>query len=434
MLDAAKKAGADAADALYGASVSSGVSYRLGKLEEVERAEAADLGLRVFVGQKVAFVSTSDHSPESIAELPEKALAMARLAPEDPFAMLAPPELLAKEIEDLDLADATEPAAEDLVEQAEAAEEAAMAVDGVTNSEGASASFSRMNISLATSTGFFGGYETTSHAVSAAVLAGTGAGMERDYDYATARHADDLAPAEEIGTNAGNRAVARLKPSKVKSQKVPVVYSPRVANGLLGHLAQAISGTSIARGVSFLKEDLGNRIFAPGITLVDDPHIRRGLRSKPFDGEGVANPAMNIVQDGILQCWLLDCAAAKQLGLQSNGRASRGTAGPPGPSLSNFYMEPGELSPADLVKDIKDGLYVVELMGMGVNAVTGDYSRGAAGFWIKNGIVDHPVSEITIAGNLKDMFRNLTPANDLVLRYGMDAPTLRIEEMTVAGA
>jgi PmbA protein len=434
LIQSAKNAGADAADALLVESVSASVSYRLGNLEDVERAESADLGLRVFVGQRVAFISSTDFSPDAINALPGRAVAMAKLAPEDKFAGLAPTDRLAKNIPALDLEDAAEPSADTLIERARSAEGAALAVPGVTNSEGGSANFSRSAVSLATSAGFFGRYAGTSHGIGVAVLAGEGTDMQTDYDSASARHTGDLEAAEAVGKSAGERAVARLNPRKVPSQAVPIVYAPRVSNGIVGHFASTISGASIARGVSFLKDRMNQKVFAPGITIVDDPHRVRGLRSKPFDGEGVANARRALIDDGVLQTWLLDCASARQLGLETTGHAARGTGGPPSPSATNLYMEPGALSPDALIADIKSGFYVTELMGMGVNGVTGDYSRGASGFWIENGKLAFPVAEVTIAGNLKDIFVNLTPANDLEFRYGTNAPTLRVEGMTVAGA
>ncbi len=434
LLAAARKQGADAADALLVESVSASVSYRLGKLEDVERSESADLGLRVFVGNRVAFVSSSDFSDDAVAALPPRALAMARLAPEDKFAGLAPAELLARTVPALDLEDPQEPAAETLVARAREAEQAGMAVPGVTNSEGGGASFSRSTVALATSAGFIGRYAGTSHSIGVAVLAGEGTGMERDYDHASARHAADLESAEAIGRSAGEKAVRRLSPRKVKSQSVPVVFDPREASGLLGHLAGAISGSSVARGTSFLKDRMASAIFAPHVTIIDDPHRLRGLRSKPFDGEGVANARRALIDKGQLTTWLLDCASARQLGLTSTGHAARGTGGPPMPSATNLYMQAGSLSPQALIADIKQGFYVTELMGMGVNGITGDYSRGAAGFWIENGQIAFPVSEVTIAGNLKDMFLHLTPASDLQFRYGTNAPTCRIEGMTIAGS
>ncbi|HEY2067998.1 MAG TPA: metallopeptidase TldD-related protein [Rhizomicrobium sp.] len=434
LIRAAKQAGADAADAIIAESVSAGVSYRLGKLEDVERAESADLGLRVFVGQQVAFVSSSDISPKGVAELPERAVAMARLAPEDRYAGLAPKELLATSFPQLDLEDSAEPSTEALIEAAKAVEGAAMAVKGITNSEGGGAGYGRAGIALATSEGFYGRYAATSHSMGVAVLAGEGTAMERDYDSASARHLADLENAEIIGRRAGERAVARLNPRKVKSQSVPVVYDPRAASGLVGHFAGAISGASIARGVSFLKDKMGQAIFAKGISIIDDPHRIRGLRSKPFDGEGVRNRRWALIEDGVLQTWLLDTASARQLGLTTTGHAARGTGGPPSPSTTNLYMAPGNVTRDALMEDIREGFYITELMGMGVNGVTGDYSRGASGYWIENGKIAYPVSEVTIAGNLKDMFLNLTPANDLVFRTGVNAPTIRVEGLTVAGA
>lgn len=434
LIDASKRAGADAADALLVESVSSGVSYRLGKLEDVERAESHDLGLRVFIGNKVAFVSSTDFAPDSLSQLPERAVAMARLAPDDKYAGLAPRERLAKNFPSLELEDPHEPSADALVALARDVEGSAMSVAGVTNSEGGGASFSRSAVSLATSEGFLGGYAGTSFGIGVAVLAGEGTAMERDYDQASARHAKDLQAAETVGRSAGERAVRRLNPRKVMSQAVPIVYDPRVSAGLVGHLAGAISGAAIARGVSFLKEMMGKAVFSSGVNIVDDPHRVRGLRSKPFDGEGVANHAWTIIENGVLKTWLLDCASANQLSLVTTGHAARGTGGPPSPSPTNLYMTAGTITPSDLMSDIKQGFYVTELIGMGVNGVTGDYSRGAAGFWIENGRIAFPVSEVTIAGNLKDMYQHLTPANDLEFRYGTNAPTVRVEGMTIAGA
>ena len=434
LIRAARAAGADAADALFVESVSSSVSYRLGKLEDVERAESSDLGLRVFVGERVAFVSSTYLTPRGVGELPERAVAMARLAPEDKFAGLAPADRLAKTFPDLDIEDKGEPSADLLVERARAVEGAAMAVKGITNSEGGGASFGRSAIALATSNGFFGRYAGTSHSIGVSVVAGEGTGMETDHDSATARHTVDLESAELVGRRAGDRTVARLNPQTLKSKAMPVVFDPRVSAGLVGHFAGAISGASIARGVSFLKDKMGEAVFASNITIIDDPHRLRGLRSKPFDGEGVRNHRTALIQGGVLKTWLLDCASAKQLGLQTTGHAARGTGGPPSPSTTNLYMEPGKLDPYALMEDIREGFYVTDLMGMGVNGVTGDYSRGAAGFFIENGKISYPVAGVTIAGNLKDMFRHLVPANDLVFRYGTNAPTIRVEGMTVAGS
>jgi PmbA protein len=434
LIQAARKAGADAADALLVESVSAGVSYRLGKLEDVERAESTDLGLRVFVGAKVAFVSSNDLSKDRLAGLPERAVAMARLAPEDKYAGLAPKELLARAFPSLDLEDKNEPSTETLIERARDVEGAAMAVPGITNSEGGGASFGRSAIALATSEGFRGGYAATSHGIGVAVLGGEGAGMERDYAQSSARHASDMEPPDVIGKRAGDRTIKRLNPRQAKSQRASVIYDPRVSASLIGSFAGAISGSSIARGVSFLKDKMGQAVFGSSINIIDDPHRVRGQRSKPFDGEGVANRKMAFIENGVLTAWLLDTASAKQLGLTTNGHAARGTGGPPAPSTTNLYMAPGKLSPEELMADIKDGFYVTETMGFGVNGVTGDYSQGASGFWIENGKIAYPVSGVTIASNLKDMFLNLTPANDLEFRHGTNAPTIRVEGMTIAGS
>jgi PmbA protein len=429
----AKRAGADAADAILVQGASLNVSFRLGKLEDVERSEGQDLGLRVLVGRRQAFVSTTDLSAAALDETVARCVAMAKAAPEDPYCGLADREMLATRWPDLDLRDHAEPTTEDLVARARAAEESALAVKGVTNSEGAGADWSAGLVALATSDGFAGAYIGSHHGVSVSVIAGEGTGMERDYDYASVRHLADLTSPEEVGRSAGQKAVRRLGPRKMPSQSVPIVFDPRVAGSMLGHLAGAVTGPAVARGTSFLKDRLGQQVFAPGIQVIDDPLRKRGLRSKPFDGEGVATQRAVLIEDGRLTTWLLDSASARQLKLKTTGHAARGTGGPPSPSTTNLYLAPGKLTPNELMADIKQGFYVTELIGFGVNAVTGDYSRGAAGFWIENGHIAFPVSELTIAGNLKEIFAKLTPANDLTFRYGTDSPTIRVEGMTVAG-
>ena len=434
LVERARHAGAEAAEVLIAESASLSVSWRLGKLEDVERSEGRDIGLRVFIGKRQATVSSTDTSQTALQPMIERAIAMARAAPEDPWCCLADKAQLARDWPDLDIEDKTPPlSAEELAALAAEAEEAALAVKGVTNSGGASAGTARSTATLVTSAGFAGTYAGTSSSFSCSVLAGEGTAMERDYDYSSMRHKADLEKPADIGRRAGEKAVKRLNPRKVNSQAVPVVYDPRVSGGLVGHLAGAISGSAIARGTSFLKKAMGQRIFPESISIVDDPHMKRGLRSKPFDGEGVANKRMTLVEDGVLTTWLLDTATARQLGLESTGHAARGTGGPPSPSTTNLYMEAGCLTVKELIADIRVGLYITELIGMGVNGVTGDYSRGASGFWIENGEIAYPVSEITVAGNLKDMFLNLTPADDLEFRYGTNAPTIRVEGMTIAG-
>jgi PmbA protein len=407
---------------------------RLGALERLEREESQDIGLRVLLGKKQAFVSSTDASSEALDELVTRALAMARSVPEDAYCGLAEPEQLARDIPEIEVYDPSEPATEVLIERAKLCEEAARAVTGVTNSEGAEAGWSSSRIALAASNGFSGGYAISRHSMGVSVLAGEGLKMERDYEFSSRTHGADLEDPAEIGRRAGERAVKRLGSRKAATGRFPVIYDPRVSAGLLGHLAGAISGPAVARGTSFLKDKMGEAIFADSIVIVDDPHRPRGLRSKPFDGEGIANSRRNVIEHGCLTTWIMSLSSARQLGLESTGHAARGTSGPPGPSVSNLYMEPGTASAAELMADIAQGFYVNEMMGMGVNTVTGDYSRGASGFWIENGELTHPVSEVTVAGNLKDMFLALTPADDLKFRYGTDAPTLRIDAMTVAGA
>ena len=430
----AKRAGADAADAVFAEGTSLALAQRLGEPEKLERAEGRDLGLRVLVGKRQAIVSSTDFKPAALDELVARAVAMARAVPEDPYCGIADPDQITRQFPALDSVDPAEPPSEILVERAKRAEAAALAVPGVTNSEGAEASWSRSRSALVASNGFAGVHEVSHHSVSAVVLAGDGGtGMERDYDYSTAVHGADLEDPTAVGTRAGERTVRRLKPRKVATAKVPIVFDPRVAGGMLRHLAGAISGPAIARGTSFLKDKLGQRIFASGIRVIDDPLRRRGLRSHPFDGEGLAPTRRAIIEDGVLTTWILDLRASRQHKLASTGHASRGTSSPPAPSPTNLYFEPGRVNPAALMADIKNGLYVTEMMGMGVNGVTGDYSRGASGFWIDNGKLDYPVSEITIAGNLKDMFLALSLADDLEFKTGIDAPTLRIDGMTIAG-
>ena len=433
LLDAAKRAGAESADALMGSGTSLSVGRRLGKVEEIERAESDTVGLRVFVGSRSAIVSSGAIDPAGFSRLAEQAVAMARVVPEDRFSTIpdAPPP---PDSAPLDMDDPAEPGVEALLARAAAAEEAALAVKGITNSEGAGASWSRSHIALATSRGFAGAYSRSNHGVSVSPIAGEGVGMQRDYEYSAAVHGADLADPAGLGRAAAERAVSRLDPRRPATAKLPVVYHPRVAGSLLGHFAGAINGAAIARGTSFLKDAMGQAIFAPGISIIDDPLRRRGLRSRSFDGEGQTVSRRALIEDGRLTTWLLDSRSAAQLGLATTGHAARGTSGPPSPAPSNLYMQPGALSPEALIADIGLGLYVIELIGMGVNGITGDYSRGAAGFMIRDGQLAEPVAEVTVAGNLREMFLHLTPANDLEFRRGTDAPTLRIEGMTMAGA
>jgi PmbA protein len=430
----AKAAGADSADALYVNGESISVAWRMGKQERLESSEGRDLGLRVFVGQRQAFVSSTDFEPKALRVLAQRAVDMARAVPEDPVCGIAPAELLAHDWPDLELDDKQRSSAKALLELAAEAEDAARAVKGVTNSEGAEAGWGRTFIMLAASNGFSGSYRRGGYSLSCAVLAGEGTGMERDYEWSSAVHFEDLMPAARIGRNAGKFAVRRLSPRKAQSARVPVVYDRRVSGSLIGHLSGAINGRAIARGTSFLMDKLGAKIFADGIRILDHPHRKRGLGSRPFDAEGLPTKRYTVVDDGVLTTWLLDLAAARQLKLAPTGHASRGTSGPPSPTTSNFYLEKGKLSVEELISDIKSGLFITDLIGFGVNGVTGDYSRGASGFWIENGKLAWPVSGITVAGNLKDMFLNMTPASDLQFKSSTNAPTTRIEGMTVAGS
>ena len=433
LLAKARAAGADASDAVLYSGESLSVARRLGKTEQVERSEGRDLGLRVFIGKRSAIVSSSAVDPAGFATLAERAVAMAKVVPEDPYSGLADtwavPEIVA-----LDLEDSAAPDAEALIARAAAAEDAARAVPGITNSEGAEAGYGRSIGVLVTSAGFVGRSVRTSHSISASALAGTGTGMQRDYDYSGAVHMADLDDAVSIGRSAGEKAVRRLNPVRVKTGSYPVIYDPRVAGGLLGHLAGAINGAGVARGTSFLKDRMGERIFAAGIDVHDDPRRVRGLRSRIFDGEGTPTRARKFIDDGVLTSWFLDTRSARQLGLASTGHAARGTSSPPSPSPSNLYLAPGKMTPEELMADIKEGIYITELIGMGVNGVTGDYSRGAAGFMIRDGQLAEPVAEITVAGNLLAMFAAMTPANDLRFRRGTDAPSVRVEGLTIAGA
>ena len=433
LVNAALKTGADAADAVAVRSMSLSVEVRDGAVEESERAEGDDLGLRVLVGQRQAVVSTNDLAGDASVALAERAVAMARAAPEDKFAGLADGALLAHDFPDLDLLDPDLPSVAELEAMAKTAEQGALTVKGVAKSGGASASAGIGGMVLVTSHGFRGAYIGSRHGISMTAIAGEGTGMERDYDYSSSLHAADLDSPEKIGRTAGERAVERLNPRKVSTRKVPVVFDPRISGSLVSHLASAANGASVARKTSFLRDKMGAKLFDDGIRIVDDPLRKRGLRSHPFDGEGVAHRRLALVDDGVLRSWLLDCSTARELGLTTTGHASRGVSSVPSPSPSNLHMEPGRQSPEDLIADIDDGFYVTDLIGMGVNMVTGDYSRGASGFWIENGKRTYPVSEVTIAGHLFEIFRTLTPANDLEFRYSTNAPTLRFEGLTVAG-
>ena len=397
LVNKAKSIGADAADAIYVEGISVSTACRKGKPESLARSEGYDLGLRVFIGKRQAIVSSSDLSNTALDDLVARAVAMAKVVPEDPYCGLAPSELLATQTPDLDDCDPVEPSGDKLEQLTREAEEAALDIKGVTNSEGAEAGWGRSSLAVAGTNGFAQQRESSGHSLSVSVVAGEGTEMERDYDFSTAVYGEDLQDARELGKNAAKKAVARLNPRKVKTAQVPVIFDPRVSSSLVGHLASAVNGSSVARGTTFLREKVGEKLFANGVNIIDD------MRS------------------------------ARQLGLETTGSASRGTSSPPSPSTTNLYMNAGTVSRDDLIKNVKSGFYITELIGMGVNGITGDYSRGAGGFWIENGEITFPVNEVTIAGSLLDIFRNLTPADDLVFRFGTNAPTVRVDCLTVAG-
>jgi PmbA protein len=424
----ARKLGADAVHAVAADGRSTEISILDGKIEKVEQSEARDISLKVFVGKSSASISGSVLTKDAIHRLAENALRMAKLAPPDPYAGVADPDQLAKNIPELDLAANDLPDPQKLEEIAKRAEAAGLAVKGVTKSSGAGASRSETSVGIVISNGFAQGYRRTGVGVSMSAIAGEGLGMQRDYDYSSAIHYVDLREPEIVGRSAGERAVERVNPRKVKSQSVPVIYDRRVASSLIGHLLGAINGAAIARGTSFLKDAMGSQVFGSHISIVEDPHMLRGHGSRPFDGEGLACTRRNLIADGVLTGWILDLRAARQLGLAPTGQGSRG-----GPSTANVFLPAGAETPEDQIKGIAQGLYVTELIGSSINSVTGDYSRGASGFWIENGELTYPVSEITIAGNLKDMFKTIRPASNLEFRSSVSAPNCLVEGLTIAG-
>lgn len=433
LVERALAAGADAADALYSGHHSTSVQVRLGELEQVQRSEGEDVGLRVFLGQRSATVASSDFAEESLDALVSRALAMAAEAPVDPFAGLAPSDLLQQGmVPAIDGEDASRPTPEQLRAMALEAERAALAVPKVTNSSGGSAGNSASIVALATSGGFAGAYRSTGYSCSAGVIAGEGAGMQRDHAWHGVRHLEDLDLPVDIGRLAGERAAARVGSGKPAARRMPVIFDPRVSSSLLGHWGAAISGSAVARKSSFLQDRLGEQIFARGVSIVDDPLRARGLRSRPFDAEGLRVSRQELVADGILRQWIADSAAARQLGIGPTGHAVRSAGGPPGVGPSNLMMLPGRRSRDALLAAFPEALLVIELIGQGANPVTGDYSRGAAGFMVRGGAIAEPVAEVTIASNLIEMFTTLEPGSDLKLRRGIDAPTVLVPEMTVA--
>ncbi|TCU27918.1 microcin-processing peptidase 1 [Rhizobium azibense] len=431
LIDLARAAGADAADAVVVRSRSQSVAIRLGKVEGTESSESDDFSLRVFVGRKVASVSANPGF--DLKALAERAVAMAKVSPEDPFACLADEQKLAKSYPDLELFDPTEVSTDMLREAALATEAAALEVKGVTNSSGGGASAGFGGLVLVTSHGFQGSYMGSRFGRSVSVIAGEGTNMERDYDYDSRLYYAELDEAAEIGRRAGERAVKRLNPRQVDTGKgITVVFDPRIARGFVGHIAGAINGASVARKSSFLRDKMGQQVLKSGLSITDDPLIVRGPSSRPFDGEGISGERLVMIEDGVLKHWFLSTSTAREIGMETNGRGVR-SGNSVTPASTNLALEPGDISPEELIRSVGNGFYVTELIGQGVNMLTGEYSRGATGFWIENGELTFPVSEVTIASNLKEMFMRVTPANDIDRKYGVAAPTLAIEGMTLAG-
>jgi PmbA protein len=436
LLAAASRAGADAADALAIDGTSLSIDIRAGKLEQAERSESIELGLRVLVGKRQACVSASDISDATIAALAERAVAMAREAPEDPWAGLADPAQLAQvwDVAALELADdAPEPTAQALEQDARRAEGAAMGVTGITQVE-ASAGYGRRSMHLAQSNGFDGGYARTSRSFSAVAFTGEGTGMERDWAAESRVFQSDLPAPEEAGRLAAERALQRLGARKPRTGAYPVLYDERVASSLIGHLLSAANGSAIARGASWARDLLGAQVLPATMSIIEDPHRPRISASRPFDAEGLATRRRLIVENGILTGWTLDLATARKLGMESTASASRGTSAPPSPGTSNIDLTPGTASRDDLIAAMGTGLLITSLIGSSINATTGDYSRGASGFWVENGQITHAVNEVTVAGNLRDMLMRLTAANDARAHLSTRVPSLLVEGLTLAGA
>ena len=432
-MNLALKAGATSAEAMVAESRDSSISIRHGVVEELEQSESRAVGLRVFAGQSSATIASSVLTKEARQKLAERVVAMAKLAPPDSYAGLADPHQLAQQQHDYDLVSKTSPSASELKKLVEETEAAGLGVSGISKSGSAGGSSSSSTTALAFSNGFAKSWQRTSFGLSISLVAGEGTSMVRDYYGSSANHFEDIESPAYIGAKAAERTVARVNPRKLESQSVNVIFDRRVSASLLGHFAGAINGAAIARGVSFLKEKLGQQVFNSAVTIVDDPHRLRGFSSKSFDGEGLPTQRRNFIDKGILTSWVMDLRSARQLNLQSTASASRGLASNPSPSTSNMHMEAGTSSREDMIRTLNKGLLITEFIGNANNAATGDYSRGASGFWIENGEIQFPVSEITVAGNLNQMFLNLTPASDLEFRSSTNAPSCLVEGMTLAG-
>lgn len=433
LLETCTQAGATGADASYGRSDGVSVDVREGKLEGIERSESQGVSLRCMFGQRQASVSGSDVSEAGLTALAERCVAMAKVVPEDPYCGLAPSEELASDLPEIDVTGDGEIAADILEKDAIEAEAAALAVPGVQQVSGCGNGWSASERWVATTNGFSAYRHSGSTGLGLAAVAEKDGAMERDYESRSVRRLEDRPSATEIGRIAGERTVARLGSRKIKTQTGSVIYDRRVASSLIGAFLSAISGPSVARGVSFLKDSLGDQVFAPGVNLIDDPFRRRGMGSRAHDGEGRAVARTKLIEDGVLTRWLLNGASAKQLGVAPNGHASGGFGSTPGVGVSNAYIEAGTQSPKDMMRDAGKGLLVTDMFGPSINPNTGDYSVGVAGFWFEGGEIQHPVSEVTIAGDLPGMFSRLVPASDLEFRGSRDAPSLLIEDMSIAG-
>jgi len=437
LLDAAKKAGAGSADAIAVQGTSVSIDVHKGALEHAERSEGVDIGLRVLIGQRQANVSASDTRDDTIRTLAERVVSMAKEAPEDPYIGLADPDQLASgwDVNALELCDPTEePAPDQLQADAIEAEEAALAVQGVSQVQAASASYSARQVHLAASNGFSGGYARTDRGTSCVAIAGEGTGMERDYDSDVRIFQNELRAPSDIGRTAAERAVKRIGARKPATGNYPVLFDERISSSLIGHLLGAVNGAAIARGSSWLKDALGQKVLANGLSVIEDPHRPRASGSRLFDAEGLPTQKRAIVEDGVLTGWTLDLANARKLGMTSTANAARGTSSGPSPSNWNISLTQGDATRADLIRDMGTGLLVTSLIGSTINPTTGDYSRGASGFWIENGEIAYPVNECTIAGNLREMLLSLTPANDARPWLSRVVPSILLERLTIAGS
>jgi PmbA protein len=437
LIDTALSNGASAADCVLSRSRGLSLTRRLGKDETIERYEDFDTGLRVFVGNKIASVSTNENSEFAIKEVAKRAVDMAKIAPQDDFSLIASQETLDEFPIDnsisVDSYDEVEPNIDIIRDRAKEVEDSALSVKGITNSDGADASWGEGKTLLMTSNGFFGSSKKSNHSVSVVVIAEKDGKMERDYDYSSKVFGKDLRNSNQIGIEAAKKTLARMGATKPLTGKYPVIFDPRVSRSIASHFASAINGSAIARKTSFLKDMLNKQIANPAINIIDDPFLKRGLGSRLFDAEGLGSRKYTLIKDGVLQQWLLDLSSAKQLNLKPSGNAKRGISGPPSPGTSNFMISPGDVTPENLIKNVSEGFFVTDMIGSSVSMITGDYSRGASGFWIKNGELSIPITEATIAGNLKEMFMTLKPANDIDYSHSINSPTLLIEGMTIAG-